>query len=136
MQENPNAHPDIVALISVGAVTAGQLNLLIRRAGRSFPKSRIVVGYWDNRNGRQTDDAGSEGLTLKSRCSMVINLKLQSNTLRLEPHIDIPRYIRLMKAGKLSLDGLVTHEFPLEQVNEAIDVVRRGEAGRVLLRME
>jgi S-(hydroxymethyl)glutathione dehydrogenase/alcohol dehydrogenase len=53
-----------------------------------------------------------------------------------EPHVDIPRYIRLMKAGKLSLDGLVTHEFPLERVNEAIDVVRRGEAGRVLLRME
>jgi S-(hydroxymethyl)glutathione dehydrogenase / alcohol dehydrogenase len=53
-----------------------------------------------------------------------------------EPHIDIPRYVRLMKAGKLSLDGLVTHEFPLEQVNEAIALVRKGEAGRVLLRME
>src|SRR5438128_3592560 len=53
-----------------------------------------------------------------------------------EPHIDIPRYVRLMKAGKLSLDGLVTHELPLEQVNEAIALVRTGEAGRVLLRME
>ena len=53
-----------------------------------------------------------------------------------DPHIDIPRYIRLMRAGKLSLDGLVTDEFPLEQVNEAIALVRKGEAGRVLLRME
>jgi S-(hydroxymethyl)glutathione dehydrogenase/alcohol dehydrogenase len=53
-----------------------------------------------------------------------------------EPHIDIPRYVRLLKAGKLTLDGLVTHEFPLEQVNEAIAVVRKGEAGRVLLRMD
>jgi S-(hydroxymethyl)glutathione dehydrogenase / alcohol dehydrogenase len=53
-----------------------------------------------------------------------------------EPHVDIPRYVRLLKAGKLSLDGLVTHEFPLEQVNEAIAVVRKGEAGRVLLRMD
>jgi S-(hydroxymethyl)glutathione dehydrogenase / alcohol dehydrogenase len=53
-----------------------------------------------------------------------------------EPHIDIPRYVRLMKAGKLSLDGLVTHEFPLEQVNDAIALVKRGEAGRVLLRMD
>jgi S-(hydroxymethyl)glutathione dehydrogenase/alcohol dehydrogenase len=53
-----------------------------------------------------------------------------------EPHIDIPRYIRLMRAGKMTLDGLVTHEFPLEQVNEAIATVRRGEAGRVLLKMD
>jgi S-(hydroxymethyl)glutathione dehydrogenase/alcohol dehydrogenase len=53
-----------------------------------------------------------------------------------EPHVDIPRYVRLMRAGKLTLDGLVTHEFPLERVNEAIATVRRGEAGRVLLRMD
>ena len=53
-----------------------------------------------------------------------------------EPHIDIPRYLRLMRAGKLSLDGLVTHEFPLENVNDAIATVRRGEAGRVLLKMD
>ena len=51
-------------------------------------------------------------------------------------HIDIPRYVRLLKAGKMTLDGLVTHEFPLAEVNEAIATVRRGEAGRVLLRMD
>jgi S-(hydroxymethyl)glutathione dehydrogenase / alcohol dehydrogenase len=53
-----------------------------------------------------------------------------------EPHVDIPRYIRLMKAGRLSLDGLITHEFALDQVNDAIATVRRGEAGRVVLRMD
>lgn len=51
------------------------------------------------------------------------------------PHIDIPRYIRLVNNGKLSLDGLITHEFPFEQINEALMVVRSGEAGRVLLKM-
>jgi S-(hydroxymethyl)glutathione dehydrogenase / alcohol dehydrogenase len=53
-----------------------------------------------------------------------------------EPHVDIPRYIRLMRAGKMTLDGLVTHEFPLGRVNDAIAAVRRGEAGRVLLKMD
>jgi S-(hydroxymethyl)glutathione dehydrogenase/alcohol dehydrogenase len=53
-----------------------------------------------------------------------------------DPHIDIPRYVRLLKAGKMTLDGLVTHEFALADVNEAIATVRRGEAGRVLLRMD
>ena len=49
------------------------------------------------------------------------------------PHIDIPRLIRLSKAGRLSFDGIITHEFPLERINEALDVVRSGTAGRVLL---
>lgn len=49
------------------------------------------------------------------------------------PHVDIPRIVRLMKAGKLSFDGIVTDEFPLEKINEALDLVRSGTAGRVLL---
>jgi S-(hydroxymethyl)glutathione dehydrogenase/alcohol dehydrogenase len=49
------------------------------------------------------------------------------------PHVDIPRVIRLMQAGRLSFDGLITHEYPLDEINTALDVVRRGAAGRVLL---
>jgi S-(hydroxymethyl)glutathione dehydrogenase/alcohol dehydrogenase len=49
------------------------------------------------------------------------------------PHIDIPRLIRLNKAGRLSFDGIITHEFPLAKINEALDMVRSGAAGRVLI---
>ena len=52
-----------------------------------------------------------------------------------EPTTDIPRYIKLYQSGKLKLDDYVTHRFPLAQVNEALDVVRSGEAGRVILTM-
>jgi S-(hydroxymethyl)glutathione dehydrogenase / alcohol dehydrogenase len=51
------------------------------------------------------------------------------------PHVDIPRIIRLMRAGKLSLDGIITHCCGLEEIDTALDVVRSGAAGRVLLRM-
>lgn len=51
------------------------------------------------------------------------------------PDIEIPRLIRLVHQGKMRLDGLVTHTFPLEQVNEAIAALRSGEAARVMLRM-
>ena len=51
------------------------------------------------------------------------------------PHIEIPRYIRLLEAGKMTLDGLITHEFRLDQVNEAIEALRSGEAGRVVISM-
>jgi S-(hydroxymethyl)glutathione dehydrogenase/alcohol dehydrogenase len=52
------------------------------------------------------------------------------------PHVDIPRLIRLIEAGRLSFDGLITHEFPLDDINTALDVVRSGTAGRVLLRVD
>jgi S-(hydroxymethyl)glutathione dehydrogenase/alcohol dehydrogenase len=49
------------------------------------------------------------------------------------PHVDIPRLIKLVGAGRLSFDGLITHEYPLDEINTALDVVRSGSAGRVLL---
>ncbi len=52
-----------------------------------------------------------------------------------EPHLDIPRYVQLHRIGKLKLDGIVTHEFRLDQINEAIEVVRGGSAGRCLVSM-
>jgi S-(hydroxymethyl)glutathione dehydrogenase/alcohol dehydrogenase len=51
------------------------------------------------------------------------------------PHIDIPRIIRLLQAGRLSFDGLITHEYPLDEINTALDMVRSGAAGRVLLNL-
>jgi S-(hydroxymethyl)glutathione dehydrogenase/alcohol dehydrogenase len=49
------------------------------------------------------------------------------------PHVDIPRIIRLIRAGRLSFDGIITDEFPLSEINAALDLVRSGKAGRVLL---
>ena len=49
------------------------------------------------------------------------------------PHIDIPRILRLVQAGRISFGGIITHEFPLDDINQALDVVRSGTAGRVLL---
>lgn len=52
-----------------------------------------------------------------------------------DPHIDIPRLIKLYNAKKLRFAGLITHHFPLENINDAIALVRRGTAGRVELSM-
>jgi S-(hydroxymethyl)glutathione dehydrogenase/alcohol dehydrogenase len=51
------------------------------------------------------------------------------------PHIDIPRVIKLQKAGRVSFDGIITHEYPLSEINAALDMVRSGSAGRVLLKV-
>jgi S-(hydroxymethyl)glutathione dehydrogenase/alcohol dehydrogenase len=49
------------------------------------------------------------------------------------PHVDIPRIIRLLQAGRVSFEGIITHEFRFEEINAALDLVRSGNAGRVLI---
>ncbi len=53
-----------------------------------------------------------------------------------EPHLDIPRYVALCQSGKMTLEGLVTDEFPLSKINEALDKVRSGQSGRVIINMK
>jgi len=51
------------------------------------------------------------------------------------PDVEIPRLVRLVEQGKMKLDGLFTHEFALDDINEAFRTFRSGEAGRVLINM-
>ncbi len=51
------------------------------------------------------------------------------------PDRDIPRYMKLWRAGKLKLGGLVSHEYPLIKINEAIDAIKQGIPGRVVINM-
>ena len=53
-----------------------------------------------------------------------------------DPHVEIPRLMGLWRVGKPKLDGLITHEFRLDDINEAIKLVRSGVAGRVVLHMD
>lgn len=52
---------------------------------------------------------------------------------RFSPSRDIGRYIAMWRAGRLNLDGLISHRFPLSEINAALDCVRNGQAGRVLI---
>jgi S-(hydroxymethyl)glutathione dehydrogenase/alcohol dehydrogenase len=51
------------------------------------------------------------------------------------PDTDIPRYVQLYKLGKLKLDEQITHRYCLDEINEAVEVVRKGEAGRCIISM-
>jgi S-(hydroxymethyl)glutathione dehydrogenase/alcohol dehydrogenase len=50
-----------------------------------------------------------------------------------QPARDIPRLVRLAEAGRISYDGIVTHEFPLDEINDALNLMRSGQSGRILL---
>ena len=52
------------------------------------------------------------------------------------PDIDIPRYVELYKIGKLRLGELITNRFALGQINDAVALVRGGQAcGRCMIEM-
>ncbi|MBV9577757.1 MAG: Zn-dependent alcohol dehydrogenase [Chloroflexi bacterium] len=49
------------------------------------------------------------------------------------PHIDFPRLLKLYRDGKLKLDELITRRFELADVNEAFEVLKRGEVARSVI---
>ena len=51
------------------------------------------------------------------------------------PNEDIARYVKLHKAGIMNINDLVTHEFSLDEINTAVETLRSGVAGRIMVRM-
>ncbi|NBP16972.1 hypothetical protein EBU95_21760, partial [bacterium] len=52
---------------------------------------------------------------------------------RVNPTDDFPRYIKLYNKGMLNLSKLITHRLPLSEINTAVDLMKSGQSGRILL---
>ena len=50
-----------------------------------------------------------------------------------QPHLDIPRYVKTKGVG-LNVGRIITHRMKLDQINDALDLVRAGHAGRILIK--
>ena len=51
------------------------------------------------------------------------------------PTVDIPRYILLWRQRKLRFENIITHRFPLEKINKAIETIQLGVVGKCILEM-
>ena len=51
------------------------------------------------------------------------------------PHKDIPRYLELFRLGFISAEPLITDRFTLREVNKAFELLKSGNAGRILIRI-
>jgi predicted PurR-regulated permease PerM len=60
--------PDVVALVSVGAV------ILLRRLRRSFPASHMVIGFWDVPGGGRSEEVETEGTRYAESVSALVDL--------------------------------------------------------------
>ena len=72
-------------------------------------------------------------VTIDARALMQEKMIIGSMYGSARPQIEFPKLLELYKAGKLKLDELVTRRFPLADVNEAFDVLSRGEVARSVL---
>lgn len=79
--------------------------------------------------------------------SAIINLKssfFSGNGQRIQatqggcfsPGTDIPRYVNLWRSGALDdYKKLITHRISLDEINDGIELMRKGKSGRVLIEM-
>lgn len=51
------------------------------------------------------------------------------------PEIDIPRYVKLFNANILKYDTIITHRFKLNDINSAVELLKTGTAGRIMIDM-
>jgi 6-hydroxycyclohex-1-ene-1-carbonyl-CoA dehydrogenase len=104
-----------VAFEAVGkAVTQEQALSSLKTGGRA-----VFVGY------------SPDTMTLNSGRVMFRELEVLGS-LGCRP-VDYPRVIEMVRQKRIRLTELVTHRFPLDQMNEALDMLRSGNAIRVVV---
>ena len=54
---------------------------------------------------------------------------------RTDPETDIPRYIGLANKGVLDYESLHTDTFMLDEINDAFDLLKSGNAGRIMIKI-
>ena len=65
---------------------------------------------------------GGEGKTIKATQGGGFN-----------PTKEIPRYVKLHKAGLLDINGLITHRTKLGDINHALELMRTGKVNRIIV---
>ena len=51
------------------------------------------------------------------------------------PSVDIPKYLNLYRKGILKLKGLITDYFCLDEINKAVDGIKKGDIIKCIIRM-
>jgi Zn-dependent alcohol dehydrogenase len=105
------------AFVTVGSpVAVAQALTLIRRGG-----SLVLVGI--------PDDKATHPLLLAQSVwkeQRILSSSMGSTRLS----VQVPQLVELYRQGRLKLDELISRRYPLEEINEAIAAMERGEALR------
>jgi S-(hydroxymethyl)glutathione dehydrogenase/alcohol dehydrogenase len=53
-----------------------------------------------------------------------------------QPDRDIPLLAKFFLEGKLPLNTIISHRFKLDEINQALDILEKGDAARILIEMD
>lgn len=53
-----------------------------------------------------------------------------------DPDTDIKRFVKLYQMGRIDYKSLITHRFKLEEINDAIQTLKSGGAGRIMIEIK
>lgn len=120
---------DISQTFDVIVDTTGNQNVIKKSLTMLADRGRyIFVGQ--NKPGESLEIAnsnhlfGSEGKTIKATQGGDIN-----------PSKDIKRYAKLYKSGLIDINSIITHRFKMDHINDAFDVLKSGNAGRIIIQV-
>lgn len=120
---------DALQHVDVVIDTTGNPSVIGKAYERLNPSGRLIlVGQPAPKMGIAIPNAVSmfegSGKTIKATQGGMTN-----------PTVDIPRYIDLALAGKLDYESIHTHTYTLDEVNDAFDLLRSGNAGRIMIKI-
>ncbi|VDS09508.1 Putative alcohol dehydrogenase D [Paracoccus haematequi] len=116
----------------IRAETGGGVDHAVELAGAA---PAFELAYKITRRGGQTVTAGLAAPTAEFRIPAV-NIVADERTVKgsymgsCVPQRDIPRFIRMYRAGILPVNRLLTRTLTLDRINEGFDLLDRGEAIR------
>ena len=116
----------------IRADTGGGVDHAVELAGAA---PAFELAYRITRRGGQTVTGGLPAPTAEFRLPAV-NVVADERTVKgsymgsCVPRRDIPRFIRMYRAGQLPVDRLLTRTLRLDEINEGFDLLDRGEAIR------
>ncbi|MEI4473000.1 zinc-dependent alcohol dehydrogenase family protein [Frigidibacter sp. MR17.24] len=123
---------DPEAAAQIRAATGGGVDHAVELAGAA---PAFHLAYQITRRGGQTVTAGLAAPTAEFRIPAV-NIVADERTVKgsymgsCVPQRDIPRFIRMYRAGQLPVNRLLTGTLTLDRINEGFDLLDRGEAIR------
>ena len=134
--------PQTTALPSaVGSTTVGRLPALRAQSEKEFDGQGKYTAEGEVRaviTGRVTDVLENGNLVIEGR--RIVRVNDDSKTIVVTGVIrttdvrsDFARLLKLWRYGKLDLEGMITTKMPIDDVNLALDAMRKGEVVRQVL---
>jgi len=122
---------ELVSIKNIDCIidTTGQMDLITAVLPSLSDRGRIIIISQPKQNSSITFTKPSnfflgEGQTISSTQGGKIN-----------PSTDLLRFIKLYQKGNLKIDNLITHTIPLNDINVAVELLKAGKAGRILIKM-